>query len=250
VANGLPRAPVRSSAAAIGQDGDGRADDDHRRAVDPGGGRGAGELAQRAAGHLLAGGPGALDAGDGRPGLPGRPTPWRWWVGRPARPPGSTGGCAAGRAAGCSCWAGSRGSRWGGGRWPGPGGTWATPCASATWSWPVGWPRRWWGGTRAGSTGRSCAGPRSSRWPRTPPTRWSGRCCGARWPVRPGWSATGPPTPWTPWSATGAPATSGSAVPRPGSTTCSAGRRRGWARGPPVPPGRRRHRRRGGDRRP
>ena len=86
--------------------------------------------------------------------------------------------------------------------------------------------------------GHSCAGRRSSRWPRTPPTRSSGRSCGAPWPARPGWSATGPRTPWTPWSATRAPGTCASAGPRPGSTTCSAGRVRGWGgAGLPARPG-------------
>src|SRR5215207_11386341 len=127
----------------------------------------------------------------------------------------------------------------GAGRWPWPGGSWPRRSGRGTWRRPAGSPRCWWGGTRATWTGRSCAGRRWSRWPRTPPTRswarWSGGC----WPGRPGWSATGRPTPLTPWSATGAPATGGSAGPRPAWTTWPGGRGRGSGPAWPAWPRRR-----------
>ena len=50
--------------------------------------------------------------------------------------------------------------------------------------------RRCAGGTRPPRRGRAWPAPAPSRWPRTPPTRSSPRCCGARSPASPGCSAT------------------------------------------------------------
>ena len=91
----------------------------------------------------------------------------------------------------------------------------------------------WSAGTPRSCRSRRSSGPPSSRWPRTPPTRSSLPSCGAPSPASRGCSAIARPTPSTRWSATGRPATNGSAGPRPGSTTCSTSRARGSPRRSP-----------------
>ena len=79
---------------------------------------------------------------------------------------------------------------------------------------------------------RDRPGLRSSRWPRTPPTPWSRRCCGVRLPASRVCWATGRSTPWTRWSATARRVTGGSAGRRRGWTTWPTGSRPGSPRWP------------------
>ena len=73
-----------------------------------------------------------------------------------------------------------------GGRWPRPAAGWPERSGTATSRGPVGSPRPWSGGIRKDWTGRSCAGRRWSRWPRTPPTRYSLACAAlAAWARQP-----------------------------------------------------------------